>query len=268
MLGTVPATTGTAVSAFGAVALGAWRNAATAPATHAATASNVARVTNRLFMTLPPLVQQLAGDPWIMVAPPVDPAAPVHGVADGSASPGVMLDAGRPGVAFGPAVTGLDGVRPVVRPGTMIVGLRPALVVSVAPNGMAPPINVGAVPGGGAGGIDVPFGMSCEALEGQPVSPPPSNMALAPVEQEGGIGLSPPGLSSVAASGVAAVPGINAVCGMTDVPGTPSEEVAPIAGVPPGVCAWAIPEIASRTAKVGRMRRMGPLTCPVLFGGR
>jgi len=180
-----------------------------------------------------------------------------------------MLGAVRPGVALGPAVTGLDGVRPVVRPGTMTVGLRPALVVvSVAPNGMAPPISVGGVPDAAGGDIDEPPGVGCEALEGQPVSPPPSNMALAPVEQEGGIGLSPPGLSSVAASGVAAVPGINAVCGMTDVPGTPSGEVAPIAGVPPGVCAWAIPEIASRAAKVGRMCRMGPLTCPVLFGGR
>lgn len=175
-----------------------------------------------------------------------------------------MLDAGRPSVALGPAGITVDSA-----PGAMIVGLRPALVVvSVAPNGMAPPISVGGIPDAGGSDMDEPPGVGCEALEGQPVSPPPSNMALAPVEQEGGIGLSPPGLSSVAARGVAAVPGINAVCGMTDVPGTPSEEVAPIAAVPPGVCAWAIPEIASRTAKVGIMRRMGPLTCPVLFGGR
>jgi len=138
---------------------------------------------------------------------------------------------------------------PMVVLGTAIGGLIPALVVSRAFNGMLAPLSVGALPGVGSG-TSLPIdGWAAVAV--QPLNPPPSKVLPGTVGQvASGIGLKPPGLISVAQSGMPDGAGVEVA------PGTPSAEVAPIADGLPRFCAWAAPENVRIAANVGRMRRM------------
>ena len=152
-------------------------------------------------------------------------------------------------------VVGMPMVVPGTVLGTVIGGLRPALVVWVALNGMLAPLSVGALPGVGSGGTPPPVG-GWKTVAVQPVNPPPSKVPLGVVEQEvSGIGLKPPGLISVAPSGMPDVAGVEA--GVEVAPGASSGDVARIAGGVPRLCASTAPESVSIAANVGRIRRMG-----------
>jgi len=143
---------------------------------------------------------------------------------------------------------------PMVVLGTVIVGLRPALVVSMAFNGMLAPLSVGSLPGAGSGCALPPIGEEVVAV--QPVNPPPSKVPLEIVGHAvKGIGLKPPGLISVAPSGMPDVVGVETIVEVA--PGTPRGDVAPIAGGLLKLCAWIVPESVRIAANVGRIRRMG-----------
>jgi hypothetical protein len=141
--------------------------------------------------------------------------------------------------------------------GATIRGLMPPLLISVAFNGMALPLCVGSLPGV-ASGDAVPLSEGWEVVAVQPVKPPPSKVPFVVVVEVvaqvvSGIGLSPPGLISVAPSGMPDV------AGAVVAPRTPRGDVAPIAGELPGTCARAAPESDRIAANIGRMRRMRPL---------
>jgi hypothetical protein len=205
----------------------------------------------RLFMVSTPTAQQVPGAISVVVVR----IEPMHGAADGNVSPGAKPGADMPGIALGAAI-----VVPGTVPGTVIGGLRPRLVVSVALNGMLAPLSVGSLPEAGSGGVLLPAdGWRTVAV--QSVNPPPSKVPLEGVAQVvSGIGLKPPGLISVAPSGMPDGADVEVA------PGMPSGEVAPIAGGLPRFCAWAAPDSVRIATNVGRMRRMdilqiGSLCC-------
>jgi hypothetical protein len=127
--------------------------------------------------------------------------------------------------------------------GTVIIELTPALSISVAPSGMVPPLRVNPLDPGIESGEAVPLDKTAEedvqfdveAAEPAASSPPPSKVELpAPVvpQLEPAAGLKPPGLISVAPSGIP-VP-FDPLDPL--VPGVPSGEVVPMAEVPVAVC--------------------------------
>ena len=138
--------------------------------------------------------------------------------------------------------------------GVVTSGLRPLVPVSVAPSGMPPPTSVAFVLP--AWGEVERADEACDDM--QPValpavSPPPSKVPLDPVTepQLPGIGLSPPGLISVAPSGmpVPLVP--------PDAPGTPRGDVVPIPDGEGRLWASAAAQINKKAAVTANARNIG-----------
>jgi hypothetical protein len=164
-----------------------------------------------------------------------------------------------------------DGSKPLDI-GTVINGLTPALSISVEPSGIVPPFKIKfefvpivesgeAVPVDVAVLTDAPGDAQTEVVE---PNPPPSKVepmpgvepmpdALDPVmpedipefadplalQFESGAGLKPPGLISVAPSGIPV--GLFDPLGALE-PGTPSGDVAPMPPLVIGLCAFAAPQ--------------------------
>jgi hypothetical protein len=155
----------------------------------------------------------------------------------------------------------MDGL--VVGVGELINGLKPPLLISVAPSGMVPPFSVKLAPAPDCGDAVPPD--TCDDPEAQPDvgelpvgSPPPSKVPPDPVadpvpapQLAPGIGLSPPGSISVAPSG------IPAPFDPPDVPGTPSGDVVPIADVAIELWAWAASQMNKKAVTTANARNIG-----------
>jgi hypothetical protein len=193
---------------------------------------------------------------------------------------------------------GHDGSEPLDI-GTMINGLTPALSISVEPSGIGPPFNVkfefvpiaesgDAVPVDVAVLIDPPGDAQTE-VDVEP-NPPPSKvepmvevvptpdvepmpdplnpvvpedipeLAVNPLalQFESGAGLKPPGSISVAPSGIPV--GLFDPLGALE-PGTPSGDVAPMAGLVITLCAWTAPQPNRIAATVMGKSFMERLRC-------
>lgn len=155
--------------------------------------------------------------------------------------------------------------------GTVIIGLIPALSISVEPSGIVPPFSVAleVVPGftsGEAVPVEVTF------VADEQAKPPPSNVEFVPdivedplgpdipededppeLQVETGAGLKPPGSISVAPSGMP-VPELDPVDEF--VPSIPSGEVAPIPDVPVTLWACAGPVPSRAAAVMSTKKRM------------
>lgn len=152
--------------------------------------------------------------------------------------------------------------------GALISGLIPALAISVEPRGIVPPLStkVELVPGVDSGEA-VPVEDTCddeqldvEVADPVAVDPPPSKVELTLVDDpvmleplalqfELIAGLKPPGSISVPPSGMP-VPLI------TLEPGTPSGDVAPIAGVLIVLWVWPVPQLNKTAAVIMNNRRI------------
>jgi hypothetical protein len=159
--------------------------------------------------------------------------------------------------------------------GAVINGLIPPLAISVEPRGIVPPLStkLELVPGVDSGEA-VPAEDTCddvqldvEVVDPVAVDPPPSKVelplvddpvVLEPIALQVALmaGLRPPGSISVPPSGMP-VPLI------TLEPGTPSGDVAPIAGVLIVVWAWPVPQLNKTAAVITNNRRMGN-SCTIL----
>jgi len=179
---------------------------------------------------------------------------------------------------------------------TPISGLMPPLVISVAPSGIVPPLRVRllldpGVENGDALPVDVTVDDVQPESAAPNVDPPPSNVELVPVDMElmpvvdvepvpvmidvdplppdvsgnpfDGHGLRPPGLISVAPSGIPVVLGGLAPVARVAVdavelpePGMPSGEVAPIPDVVVVLCASAMSPLNTIASRRGQRRRI------------
>lgn len=166
-------------------------------------------------------------------------------------------------VIIGMEVIELDMEGLVVDSGVLIMGLRPPLSISVAPSGMLPPFSVKLVPAPDCGEAvppdtcDEPVAqLVVEVDEALGVSPPPSNVPLEPVaipetlQLAPGIGLRPPGSTSVAPSEMP-VP-----LDPADAPGMPRGDVSPNPDVPVALCACAVPQINKNAAMTVNARNI------------